>query len=73
MQKNFAPCSGWLFKGFSYFQQSFLNALAVLGYLSKLKRGLELVFLVPDPFLILVNTPKQPTHSRNSVENKKNL
>ena len=25
---------------------------------------------VPDPFLILVNYPKQPLHARNSFENK---
>ena len=26
--------------------------------------------LVPGPFLILVNNPKQPLHARNSFENK---
>ena len=26
--------------------------------------------LVPDPFLILVNNPKQPLHARNSFKNK---
>ena len=26
--------------------------------------------IVPDPFLILVNSPKQPLHARNSFENK---
>ena len=26
--------------------------------------------LVPDPFLILVNNPKQPLYARNSFENK---
>ena len=26
--------------------------------------------LVPDPFLILVNNPRQPLHARNSVKNK---
>ena len=26
--------------------------------------------LVPDPFLILVNNPKQQLHARNSVKNK---
>ena len=26
--------------------------------------------LVPDPFLILVNNPKQPLHARTSIENK---
>ena len=26
--------------------------------------------LVPDPFLILVNKPKQPLHARNSFKNK---
>ena len=26
--------------------------------------------LVPDPFLILVNNPKQPLHARNSFQNK---
>ena len=26
--------------------------------------------LVTDPFLILENNPKQPTHARNSFENK---
>ena len=26
--------------------------------------------LVPDPFCILVNNPKQPLHARNSCENK---
>ena len=25
--------------------------------------------LVPEPFLILVNNPKQPLHARNSFEN----
>ena len=47
--------------------------LAILDYLPKLKRSLGLEKLVPDPFLIFVNSPKQPTHSRNSDENKKNL
>ena len=26
--------------------------------------------LVPDPFLILVNNPKQPLHARNAFKNK---
>ena len=26
--------------------------------------------LVPDPFLILVNNPKQPLHAKNSFKNK---
>ena len=26
--------------------------------------------LVPDPFLILVNNPKQPLHARNCLKNK---
>ena len=26
--------------------------------------------IVPDAFLILVNSPKQPMHARNSFENK---
>ena len=26
--------------------------------------------LVPDPFFILVNNPKQPLHASNSFENK---
>ena len=26
--------------------------------------------LVPDPFLVLVNNPKQPLHARNSFKNK---
>ena len=26
--------------------------------------------LVPDPFLILVNNPKQPLHARNYFQNK---
>ena len=26
--------------------------------------------LVPDPFLILVNNPKQPLHARNYFKNK---
>ena len=26
--------------------------------------------IFPDPFLILVNSPKQPLHARNSFENK---
>ena len=26
--------------------------------------------LVPYPFLILINNPKQPLHARNSIENK---
>ena len=26
--------------------------------------------LVPDPFFILVNNPKQPLHARNSFKNK---
>ena len=26
--------------------------------------------LVPDPFKIFVNNPKQPLHARNSLENK---
>ena len=26
--------------------------------------------LVPDPFFILVNNPKQPLHARNYFENK---
>ena len=25
---------------------------------------------VPDPFLILVNNPKQPLHAKNSLKNK---
>ena len=29
--------------------------------------------LVPDPFLILLNNPKQTLHARNSFENKKFL
>ena len=27
--------------------------------------------LVPEPFLILLNNPKQPLHARNSFKNKK--
>ena len=43
-QVNFFKAFWWSFFKMSYFKKIFLHAMAVLGYLAKLKRGLGLAF-----------------------------